>query len=147
MHDFHISTKAVLEKDGKILMVQEGKEHVRGQWDLPGGSMKDGETFRECILRELEEETGFEARVEKPIGMYWEKSVRTGRSVLITLFKCSPVKKGERARNQEIMSQKFFKPGEAKKTDLRKPNREEMINDFLQGKEIPAKIVKDTRQQ
>lgn len=146
MHEFHIATKAILEKEDTILMVQEGKEHVRGQWDLPGGSMKDGETFKECILRELKEETGFKARVEKPVGMYWEKSVRTGKSVLIVLFKCNPVRKGERKRNQEIMNQKFFKPEEAKQADLRKPNRKEMIEDFLQKQAIPTKIVKDTRQ-
>jgi 8-oxo-dGTP diphosphatase len=35
----------------------------RDDWSLPKGKLEDGEGFREAALREVEEETGIEARV------------------------------------------------------------------------------------
>ena len=30
-------------EDGRVLIVQEGKEHCRGMWGLPGGRVEPGE--------------------------------------------------------------------------------------------------------
>jgi ADP-ribose pyrophosphatase YjhB (NUDIX family) len=48
-----VSVKAVLEADGRILIVQND----RGEWELPGGRLEPGETPELCLLREIEEET------------------------------------------------------------------------------------------
>ena len=41
-----------------------------GNWALPGGAMDIGETFAESAMREVKEETGFDVRIERIVGIY-----------------------------------------------------------------------------
>lgn len=43
---------------GRVLLIQRGKEPRLGQWSIPGGAQKLGETLHQAALRELREETG-----------------------------------------------------------------------------------------
>jgi ADP-ribose pyrophosphatase YjhB (NUDIX family) len=54
----------VITKDEKILLVRHRKGN-RLYWVLPGGRLEYGETFQECAVRELKEETGLDVVVEK----------------------------------------------------------------------------------
>lgn len=49
---------AVIEKDGKYLLVQEAQEKCRGKWNLPAGHLDSGETMVDGAKREVREETG-----------------------------------------------------------------------------------------
>jgi 8-oxo-dGTP diphosphatase len=49
---------ALVERDGRLLMVRRAKEPDRGKWGFPGGLVELGETVAEAALRELAEETG-----------------------------------------------------------------------------------------
>lgn len=51
-----IACRAVLIKDGKILMTYEKNTE---QWMIPGGGLEDGESEEECVVREIAEETGY----------------------------------------------------------------------------------------
>jgi ADP-ribose pyrophosphatase YjhB (NUDIX family) len=59
-----IGVSACVWRDGKVLLVERGKEPWKGKWSLPGGSLEFGETVREAARRELAEETGIEADLE-----------------------------------------------------------------------------------
>ena len=48
-------SRAVIIRDGQILL---SHEIVSGWWLIPGGGMEAGETPEECVIREVEEETG-----------------------------------------------------------------------------------------
>ena len=54
----------VVNKDNKILLVRHKKGNQR-YWVLPGGRLEYGETFEECAIRELKEETGLDVEVER----------------------------------------------------------------------------------
>lgn len=53
----------VIDAD-KILLVKHRKG-ARHYWVLPGGRLEYGETFNECAVREVKEETGLDVEVEK----------------------------------------------------------------------------------
>jgi 8-oxo-dGTP diphosphatase len=60
-----IGVSACVWRDGKVLLVERGKEPWKGKWSLPGGGLEFGETVREAARRELHEETGIEADLVK----------------------------------------------------------------------------------
>ena len=52
-------SRAVIVQDGKILLTHELNS---GWWLIPGGGTEEGETPEECVVREVEEETGYLVR-------------------------------------------------------------------------------------
>jgi 8-oxo-dGTP pyrophosphatase MutT (NUDIX family) len=40
----------------KILLIQRNIDPLYGYWDIPGGARDDGESFKDCALREFSEE-------------------------------------------------------------------------------------------
>ena len=60
---------AVCVRDGRILLARwVDKAGVR-RWTLPGGGMDHGELPVETVVREVEEETGYEAEVVALLGI------------------------------------------------------------------------------
>lgn len=59
-----VGVGTIVQKDGKILLVKRGVEPSLGLWAIPGGTLKLGESMRECAERELLEETGIIAKAE-----------------------------------------------------------------------------------
>jgi ADP-ribose pyrophosphatase YjhB (NUDIX family) len=56
---------AFVARDGKVLLVKRNKKAGYGMWSLPGGHVEPGEKARDAVVRELAEETGVTARVER----------------------------------------------------------------------------------
>lgn len=53
----------VIEKNNKILMVQEGLDFCYGQWNYPAGHVDEFENITEAAIREAKEETGFDVKL------------------------------------------------------------------------------------
>lgn len=54
MTPFNVGVKAVIERDGKVLIVRGGSD--RDFWECPGGRIDGDETVEQALRRELEEE-------------------------------------------------------------------------------------------
>lgn len=53
-----VSVGAVVIDDGRVLLVQRGREPLKGKWSIPGGILELGESLTEGVAREVLEETG-----------------------------------------------------------------------------------------
>lgn len=48
-------------------MVLQGKPDEEKVWSIPSGGKEGNESFEECCIREIKEETGYDVKVIKPI--------------------------------------------------------------------------------
>lgn len=78
---------ALVFRDGLLLITQRRQgDHLGGLWEFPGGKVEPGESFAECLARELQEECGLEIlvgeEIEDIVHAYPEKTVR------LKFFRC-----------------------------------------------------------
>lgn len=55
-----VAVAVVVVKDDRVLVGKRKEVYGRGTWAFPGGGLKFGETFEECVRRETREEAGIE---------------------------------------------------------------------------------------
>ncbi len=59
-------------KGDKILMINRNKPPFMGMWNVVGGHLENGETLKECAIREIKEESGISVKeVEKISTFTW----------------------------------------------------------------------------
>lgn len=58
----------LLDTDGRILLVRRAHAPAQGLWSIPGGRVEQGEEPEAAVVRELREETGLRARVDRFVG-------------------------------------------------------------------------------
>ena len=70
MYNHHIcGSVGLIFKDNykQVLLVKRRDVPV---WYLPSGGINEGETFEDCVIREVFEETGYITKVSKLVGIY-----------------------------------------------------------------------------
>jgi mutator protein MutT len=74
-------------REGKLLITQRPPEsHLGGLWEFPGGKRETGESFEQCLRRELVEELGIEVQVHELLEDLTHHYPE--RSVHLKFFRC-----------------------------------------------------------
>jgi 8-oxo-dGTP diphosphatase len=69
---FWIGVHGIIVDRGRLVVLRRAARmpYRPGHWDLPGGHLTLGESFEECLAREVGEETGLAIEIERTLGLY-----------------------------------------------------------------------------
>lgn len=97
------------EKNGKFLLVKEGREEFHGKWNLPCGELESGENILDCAIREGKEETGYELKVIGWVGQYTELKwpLFGGHDLIVNVF-YSKIIGGEKTVPPDLLDVAWF---------------------------------------
>ena len=133
-----IGSSAIIldETHSKILLTRRTDN---GRWCLPGGAMDAGESWEECCVREVWEETGLEVRVVRLLGIYSTPHrvvyyADGNRWQIVSANFLVEITSGTLGVSNETTAVGFFSPPEMAELDIVDPHIER-IQDFLAGQE------------
>jgi ADP-ribose pyrophosphatase YjhB (NUDIX family) len=83
-----VTAFALVERNGRYLVLKRSQDPYLGHWDLPGGFVEAGESPAEAVRREIFEETGL--RVQQPgiVGAYTSRYGDEGKWTVDVAFHC-----------------------------------------------------------
>jgi ADP-ribose pyrophosphatase YjhB (NUDIX family) len=120
-----IDVRAAVIKDGKILLVQETTDNC---WAMPGGWADVGDIPSEVASRECKEESGFDVKPLKVIGVF-DANRRGGYLELFHAFKiiflCELIG-GEAKTSNETLDVKFFDFNDLPQLSLNRTNKKHL---------------------
>jgi mutator protein MutT len=94
-------TAAVIERDGKFLVTRRLRgTHLEGSWEFPGGKCDSGETYVECLEREILEELDTRVRVVREV--FSTTHAYPERAVELHFFDCQLLGEPRAALGQEM---------------------------------------------
>lgn len=143
---------AIIERDGKFLLVKEIKPIAKDKWNHPAGWLEVGENPLDAIKREVKEETGFAFYPKNILGIFSlskEIGPEIGHHGVKIIFCGDVVEKQEEYLADEISETKWFLSEEIEKMDsniLRDVDIKIMIRNYISGKKYPLDLLIHTAQ-
>ncbi|MFB4425414.1 NUDIX hydrolase [Streptomyces sp. QL37] len=67
--DLRLAAYAVCIEDGRVLLARHVRQDGEANWTLPGGGVEHAEDPFDAVIREVAEETGLDAVVERLLGV------------------------------------------------------------------------------
>ena len=152
----YVITGALIERDGKILLIQENHPPDKGKWNMPAGKLDFGENPIDAVAREVFEESGltFTPTALLAIHSIHRKDIVQGdlRAVhAIRIFfignaegEVSLGHGDERDGAQEIADYQLLTPQEILAMDnaaIRYHDTKLLVEDYLKGVSYPLKAL------
>ena len=103
-----VSAAALIEQEGKLLLVQRAYEPWKGQWYLPAGYVEVDEPPAQAADRETREETGLDVRANRLLDACYFDDDPRGNGVLM-VYACQIVA-GSPSIRPETTAYGFFGP-------------------------------------
>ena len=86
----HVAAAAIFNPQGQVLLaLRSKKQHQGGLWEFPGGKVEAGESVRDALARELEEELGIRIDQASTRSLIQVPYHYPDKSVLLDVFKVS----------------------------------------------------------
>ena len=103
----------IVDDEGRILLTRRAVEPFKGDWDIPGGFLEEGEHPLDGIRRELREETGLEVEPLEFFGVFMDRygGDSTAQSTLNLLW-TARVLGGEPRPDDDVEELRWFGPDE-----------------------------------
>jgi phosphatase NudJ len=140
-----VTVAAVIEHEGRFLMVQE-RQDGRAVYNQPAGHLEHGESLRDAVIRETLEETTGVLRPTAVIGVYRWIEPNSGRTYLRVCFtgRCTHFDTG-RTLAPEIMRTVWMSRADLDSAadDMRSPLVMRCIEDYLRGERHPLSLLAD----
>lgn len=140
----HVTVAAVIERDGRYLMVEET---IDGQLRLnqPAGHLEEDETPLQAVIREVREETGHHFEPRGLVGIYlWRQP--EGRTFLRLTFHGPAMEPAEPAAlDPDIERALWLTPEDirAREDQWRSPMVGRCLEDRLSGRSFPLELLRD----
>ncbi len=101
-----VGAGAIIERDGRLLLLRRARDPFRGCWNLPAGYVEADESPPAAAERETREETGLLVRAESLFGLYFFTDDPRGNGILIVY--CCRVRGGSLRESREGHDPTFF---------------------------------------
>ncbi len=125
--DPKVAAGAILEMDGGIVLGRRSIPPRVGSWGFPSGYVDRGERIEDAAAREVREEVGLEASIERLVGVY----SYSGRPVVVVVF-AGRITGGELQPLHETHEVATFAHDRIPWDDLAFSSTEEALRDYLQ---------------
>ena len=143
MYPTDLTVSAVIENDGKYLVVEE---YAMGDLVLnqPGGHIEAGESPEEAVIREVREETGCDVSCGELVGVYLWIHPQTRQQILRLVFVAQYLGCDEsRPLDHNIVRKRWMSRAdiEARRNELRTPVVLRCLHDFEAGRRQADSIL------
>lgn len=154
----HGAVGAILERDGKILLVREycpgHPDHEK--WHFPAGWVELGENPFESVIREIKEETGYDLVPSAILGVYSMVrmdtlgKLRGNENAYVHGFRIvfvGTISQDAIKPISEISETHWYDPKEIYAMDdeiLRDRDVKQMVEDYFAGKRYPLELLTHT---
>lgn len=98
---------AVIENEGRVLLVRRDIDPGRGLWGLPGGFVDWDEHPEEAMVRECQEEVGIQV---EPLELLTVLHILNGDEGIVGLFYRAQLVDGQPAAGDEVQQVEWFAP-------------------------------------
>jgi len=127
-----VAAKAVIVKDGKVLILREALAHdsntQAGHYQLPGGRVEPGEVFSDALAREIFEETGLEIEQEYPILVdEWRPVIKNVPHQIIGIFVVCRAKSPRIRLSDEHDGFEWIKPVDHQRYNVLSPDWQAIV--------------------
>lgn len=136
----------VVNKNGKLLMVQEAQKKCYGQWNFPAGHLDENEDVFEGAKRETKEETGYEVKLTSILSI--QNYINKKNEQIIRINFNAEIISGEiEFDKEEILNVKWIPLEELNNMDDEKIRAvdtiRDIVNDIENRVEYPLDIIKN----
>ncbi|VTT88117.1 hypothetical protein DM2_1451 [Halorubrum sp. DM2] len=116
--ELRVGAKAFVTDRDRVLLVKERREDGSTFWTLPGGGVESGESFAECLRRELDEEIRCRATVGERVGRCVYRHTSRPATTVYSVFDATLGSEPEPNPTERVLDHAWLEPADLLPTTL-----------------------------